>query len=93
MSDNVNYSTLVRRSEHYSGADISSLCREAAMMPMRDKLSKGMFDLDNLKKLESEIERPLEMNDFLEALKNIKRSVGVEFLAQYSKWLKDFGAV
>ena len=54
-------------------------------MPMRDKLAKGMFDLDNLKKFMGggDIERALEMNDFLEALKNIKRSVGIEFLAQY----------
>ena len=51
---------------------------------MRDKLAKGMFDLDNLKKLVGgDIERALEMSDFLEALKNIKRSVGIEFLAQY----------
>ncbi len=60
MSDSVNFDLLVKRTENYSGADISSLCREAAMMPMRDKLAKGtMFDFDNLKKLGDEIERAL----------------------------------
>lgn len=75
LEDNVNFDVLVAKSEGYSGADISNVCREAALMPMRRKLLSESFNMDNLKDHQEEIECPLTMDDFLEAINNISRSV------------------
>ncbi len=73
---------MVRRTDGYSGADIANLCREAAYMPMRRKL-KSEGGLGNKLKdpawkeqFKQEVNIPLTMDDFNEALKNVKPSVG-----------------
>jgi katanin p60 ATPase-containing subunit A1 len=69
---------IVKKSDGYSGADISNLCREAAMLPMRRKLKVegGYKNITDLKKFEEEVNTPLKKEDFLEALKNVNKSVG-----------------
>jgi katanin p60 ATPase-containing subunit A1 len=65
LLDDVDYDVLVSKTEGYSGCDLASVCREAAMMPMRRKLESGGFDFDNLKEQEEDIEMPLSMDDFI----------------------------
>ena len=48
LGPTVNYDELVAKTEGYSGADLTNVCREAAMMPLRRKLMSEDFDLDNL---------------------------------------------
>lgn len=36
---------------------------------------------------------PLKMDDFIEALKNVNKSVGTQDLEKYMKWMKEFGSV
>lgn len=43
---------MVKLTLGYSGADISSICREAALMPMRKKILKG----GGFKKIENNID-------------------------------------
>lgn len=38
LDENIDWDYLIKISDGYSGADISNVCREAAMMPMRKKL-------------------------------------------------------
>jgi katanin p60 ATPase-containing subunit A1 len=38
MDADINWDYLVKKTDGYSGADISNVCREAAMMPMRKKI-------------------------------------------------------
>lgn len=66
-------------------------------MPMRRKLKKEgglgkkLTDGKWMSDFEKEVNIPLCMDDFLEALKNVKPSVGKGDLANYEKWMKEFG--
>ena len=62
---------------------------------MRRKIREGggFKNLDsNLKEFEKEVNVPLVMDDFKEALKNVNKSVGGEDLEHYAKWMKEFGS-
>ena len=72
----LNMDILVKKTKGYSGADITNVCRDAAMMPMRKKILEGKLSFDQIKNLkQDEIDIPITMQDFLEALKNISKSV------------------
>jgi katanin p60 ATPase-containing subunit A1 len=40
VDENLDWETLLSKTEGFSGADIYSLCREAAMFPLRRKLKE-----------------------------------------------------
>jgi SpoVK/Ycf46/Vps4 family AAA+-type ATPase len=42
---------LVKKTNGYSGSDISNVCREAAMMPMRRKLLERSIDISEFAKM------------------------------------------
>jgi katanin p60 ATPase-containing subunit A1 len=54
LRDDIDWDHLVSLTDGYSGADISNVCREAAMMPMRRKLLSGSFNMDDMKKVDKE---------------------------------------
>lgn len=87
LSEQIDWTTLHEITEGYSGADITCVCRDAAMMPLRRKLAEGL-DIAAVKQMASEVNAPLVMTDFLEALKNVSKSVGPEQLAGYAEWMK-----
>jgi len=95
LSEDVNFEHLVKMSEGYSGADIASVCREASMMPIRKKLLQGggiLNQLNDIEKLKSEMDVPITQNDFLNALKNVHKSVSNNDLDNYVKWMAEFGS-
>ena len=75
VDPDVNWETLVKITEGYSGADIANVCRDAAMMPLRKKIAEGDFNFMQIKEFSKDINVPLSMQDFLDALKNVSRSV------------------
>lgn len=49
IDENIDFNKLVELTAGYSGADISNVCREAAMMPLRRKLlSNGGFNIEKI---------------------------------------------
>jgi len=97
LVDDIEWDKLVKSTEGYSGADISNVCREAAMMPMRKKLLGGggfMAKINDLGNIGIEIsDVPISMSDFTEALKNCNKSVSSSDLEHYTKWMAEFGSV
>ena len=56
---NINFDEIVTKTNGFSGADMSSLCREAAMMPLRRKLKASGIDFDRIDELRREIDVPV----------------------------------
>lgn len=77
---------IVKKTAGFSGSDIANFCREAAYMPMRKKLKKEggigkrLGNVEWMKNFEEEVTVPLQMEDFYDALKTSKPSVGKEEL-------------
>jgi katanin p60 ATPase-containing subunit A1 len=57
----IDWEHLVKVTEGYSGADISNVCRDASMMPMRRKMQSSQFDIRNIHAMQDEIDIPLTM--------------------------------
>ncbi|KAM3138210.1 Katanin p60 ATPase-containing subunit A1 [Paramecium bursaria] len=77
VSSDIDWDYLVKKSEGYSGADITNVIREAAMLPIRRfvKAQGGIQQIiGNQQQMNKEIELPLEQKDFEEAFKYVNRS-------------------
>ena len=77
----------------YSGADITNLCRDAAMMPMRRRI-KGLNreEIKNLRNSET-ADLPVSQEDLRMAASRIHSSVSKEDLGRHEAWLQEFGAI
>ena len=91
LAPDVDLQGVAARTEGYSGADITSVCRDAAMMAMR-RVVKGKTpdQIRNMNK--EEMNQPTNMADIDEALGRTSRSVGKEDIEKYEKWMEEFGA-
>lgn len=92
LDTDIDWPKLVTITDGYSGADISNVCRDAAMMPMRRALASG-HSIQDISGMQNEIDIPLCLQDFLDAIKNISKSVSKDQLNDYSEWMKQFGSV
>jgi katanin p60 ATPase-containing subunit A1 len=78
----VDFQELARLTENYSGRDISIVCREAAMEPIRELQRSGRLDD------EGEIfrVRPVSRDDFIHAIENIAPSTSPNEMKKYYDW-------
>ncbi|MFQ6105537.1 MAG: CDC48 family AAA ATPase, partial [Candidatus Hydrothermarchaeaceae archaeon] len=85
LAKNVDLRKLVKETDGFSGADIEGLCREAAMIAIRETLErKG--------KLENKLkEKTVTSKHFSEALKKIRPSITKETMQLYSDFLRKAG--
>jgi len=75
------------RSEGYSGRDISNVCREVIMLPIRELDMSGLLENSD----QEVIVRDLNLKDFTKTLKKVKPMTTNAALKQYEQWAKDFG--
>ena len=80
------FDSLIRKTEGYSGSDISAMCKEAAMGPIRELSS------EDLRTVKAEEMRQINFQDFMMALQNIRPSVSEDSLNVFTKWENDQGA-
>uniref|UniRef100_A0A8C6P280 Fidgetin-like protein 1 n=1 Tax=Nothobranchius furzeri TaxID=105023 RepID=A0A8C6P280_NOTFU len=78
-------SCLAKATAGYSGSDLTSLAKDAALGPIREL---GPNQVRNMSASEM---RNIKMKDFEDSLKRIKPTVSPSTLNMYSKWNKDFG--
>jgi len=78
---------LVNSTNGYSGADIKSLCTEAAMFPLREAANgKSLIKL-NIKDIP-----PITVKHFEYALENVLPTVSTDDLLQYKEWNSKYGS-
>ena len=73
--------------EGYSAADLSALCKEAAMAPLRD------ISISEVAKFSEDKVRPIRLSDIKAAMTKIRPSVSKESLGMLEKWNEDFGSM
>ena len=75
------------RSEGYSGRDISNVCQEVIMMPIRELDMSGLLENSN-----QEVKvRDIEVDDFKQTLKKVKPMTNDKSLKQYQDWAQEYG--
>jgi SpoVK/Ycf46/Vps4 family AAA+-type ATPase len=79
---------LVQRTAGFSGADISNLCQEAAMGPVREIAKRFKGDL---KQIKSGDMQSIQMSHFTDALERVQPSVTTGDLERYLQWNATFG--
>ena len=97
LSNDVDIELLVKKTEGYSGHDISSVCREASLMNMRRKLmsTNGQFDILEAASNENflqDLEAPVSQSDLLLAIKNISKSVSSNDVKKFEEWTEQYSS-
>ena len=91
LEDDVDLEKIAEKLEGYSGADVTTVCRDAAMMGMRRKIEgKSIEEIQAMRK--EELNLPATMIDFEEVLKRVSPSVSKDVLEKYEKWMQEFGS-
>ncbi|XP_018320231.1 spastin [Agrilus planipennis] len=78
---------LAKLTEGYSASDLTALAKDAALGPIRELVP------EQVKQLDPSLVRAITMNDFLESLKRIRRSVSPQSITAYEKWSHQYGDV
>ena len=76
---------IAQLTEGYSAADLTNLCKDAAMAPLRD------IDIHKVATVSVDKVRPIVFSDFEAALTQIRPSVSQESLEYFEKWNSQFG--
>lgn len=92
IAADVNIDDVARRTEGYSGDDLTNVCRDASMNGMRRKIAgKTRDEIKNMSK--DEIAKdPVAMCDFVEALAKVQKSVSPADIEKHEKWMAEFGS-
>ncbi|XP_064628903.1 katanin p60 ATPase-containing subunit A-like 1 isoform X1 [Lineus longissimus] len=92
LHPDVNLAAIAAKMEGYSGADVTNVCRDAAMMSMRRAI-QGLTPEQIRNMPKSELAKPLTMTDLEEAIQKVNKTVSKEDIERYSKWMNEFGSV
>jgi len=92
VDKDVDLNAIAANLQGYSGADITNVCRDAAMMAMRRRI-EGLTP-DQIRAIpKAELELPTSVADFELAITKVSKSVSKEDLVKYEKWMTEFGSV
>ena len=99
VADDVRLDDLAAKTDGYSGADVANVCRDAAMMSVRRVMeaarAKGLSGAEMQRELAANrgaMQADVSMEDFLNAIRKVRGSVGSADLQKYRDWSDEFGA-
>jgi vacuolar protein-sorting-associated protein 4 len=78
---------LAVRSEGYSGRDISNVCREVIMLPIRELDMGGLLE-DSSQEVKV---RDIKLKDFIKTIKKVKPMTTGKELKKYQDWAEEYG--
>ncbi|XP_029827721.2 spastin isoform X1 [Ixodes scapularis] len=84
-ADKLKY--LARLTEGYSGSDLTALAKDAALGPIRELNPEQVRCVDPKKM------RNISLQDFLDSLKKVRRSVTPQSLDFFDRWNREFGDI
>ncbi|KAI3712033.1 hypothetical protein L1987_70582 [Smallanthus sonchifolius] len=88
----VDIDEVARRTEGYSGDDLTNVCRDASLNGMRRKIAgKTREEIKNMSK-EDISKDPIAMCDFEEAITKVQPSVSAADIERHEKWFAEFGS-
>ena len=88
----MNIDDVARRTEGYSGDDLTNVCRDASLNGMRRKIAGKTRDEIRSMAKDDISKDPVAMCDFEEALKKVQRSVSAADIERHEKWFSEFGS-
>ncbi|KAK7862339.1 hypothetical protein R5R35_005229 [Gryllus longicercus] len=89
VENDIDVSNLAQRLDGYSGADITNVCRNAAMMSVRREIAgRTAEEIKNIKK--EDIDLPVTAQDFEDALARCKASVSKKDVERYEQWMGEY---
>ncbi|XP_076930941.1 katanin p60 ATPase-containing subunit A1-like isoform X2 [Bidens hawaiensis] len=92
VSTDVDIDEVARRTEGYSGDDLTNVCRDASLNGMRRKIAgKTREEIKNMSK-EDISNDPIAMCDFEEAIAKVQPSVSAADIERHEKWFAEFGS-
>jgi vacuolar protein-sorting-associated protein 4 len=86
LAPDVDFNVLGEKTDGYAGSDIALICREASLQPIREMDASGAIRDKEV------MARPVNLQDFLDALKNIRSVVSPEEKARYIEWDNTHGS-
>ncbi|XP_064490254.1 spastin-like [Ornithodoros turicata] len=84
-ADKLKY--LAKLTDGYSGSDLTALAKDAALGPIRE------LKPDEVRSVDPKKMRNISLQDFVDSLKKVRRSVTSHSLEAFEKWNRDFGDV
>ncbi len=86
LAPDVDFNLLGEKTDGYAGSDIALICREASLQPIRELDASGAIRDKEV------MARSVNLQDFLDALKNIRSVVSPEEQARYIEWDNTHGS-
>ncbi|CAB4065321.1 KATNA1 [Lepeophtheirus salmonis] len=91
LDEDVDLEDIANQLENYSGADITTICRDAAFMSLRNILKdKPLEEIKNI--TTKDVDNPISMEDLNEACKRCNRSVVETDLIKFDEWMTQYGS-
>lgn len=91
VQEGLDLAKVAKKLKGYSGADLSNVCRDAAMMSMRRRVDG--LSAEEIKALNKEdLDLPVSQADLDQAVAKVSTSVSAQDLHRYDQWMKEFGS-